>query len=288
MIGLRTSRRRWTRLAAIALLLWPLEAITAQDPPAPDESERAARLKEAEMHVADLKMVLARTGEGVLPAEVQPIDKPLLTYGDTARSNADGTLWAWGRMGRPLVLMETYRNTYAQQNRVNAISLTSTERVTLTVSVGQVWAPKRTQIEFQPLSSATEPEEREAARLRQLRELSRRFAAHEFWDPDNSRFELRLLAQPVHRYSDAQAGLADGAVFVLANGTNPEVLLLIEALAKSNAGSRWQYGLARLGSAELHVSLDGREVWKQERTPGVVGLPEDPYWLFITPRPAAP
>jgi hypothetical protein len=28
------------------------------------------------------------------------------------------------------------------------------------------------------------------------------------------------------------------------------------------------------------VELDGKEVWKQERTPGIVGEPTDPYWMF--------
>jgi hypothetical protein len=67
------------------------------------------------------------------------------------------------------------------------------------------------------------------------------------------------------------------------------VLVLIEALGDSLAASRWHYSLARLGSAELHVAIDGKEVWARGRTPGVVGRPVDPYWLFMTaaaPRPA--
>ena len=99
---------------------------------------------------------------------------------------------------------------------------------------------------------------------------------------------MRLLAQPVHRYADAEVGIQDGAAFVIAHGTNPEVVVLIEALGKTLATSRWHYSFARLGSAELHVELDGKEVWRQGRTPGVVGQPTDPYWLFLTPREAPP
>jgi hypothetical protein len=89
--------------------------------------------------------------------------------------------------------------------------------------------------------------------------------------------------QPVHRYSDPKRELHDGAAFLLAHGTNPEIVLQIEAVGKSLDVARWQYSLARLGSAELHVELDGKEVWKQDRTPGVVGKATDPYWLFLTP-----
>ena len=75
-----------------------------------------------------------------------------------------------------------------------------------------------------------------------------------------------------------------GAVFVLAHGTNPEVLIQIEAHADEQP-PRWRYSLARLGSAEMHVSLDSKEVWTQDRTPGIVGQPVDPYWLLITRMP---
>jgi hypothetical protein len=115
-----------------------------------------------------------------------------------------------------------------------------------------------------------------------MKEISRRFEAHEYWDPNNSRFELRLLVQPIHRFRDESAKRVDGAVFVLAHGTNPEVLLQIEAHTDQQA-SRWKYSLVRLGSAELHVLLDGKEVWVEQRTPGVVGQPTDPYWLLVTP-----
>jgi hypothetical protein len=86
-----------------------------------------------------------------------------------------------------------------------------------------------------------------------MKEISRRFEAHEFWDPDNSRFELRLLVQPVHRYSDESQSLIDGAIFVLAHDTNPEILVQLEAHADINSDGRWKVSFSRLGSAELHV-----------------------------------
>jgi hypothetical protein len=111
-----------------------------------------------------------------------------------------------------------------------------------------------------------------------MRSLARRFQAHQFWDPDNSRFELRLLAQPLHRYEDPDRGLVEGGLFILANNTNPEVVLLLEAARHDSGAAAWQYALARLGHAEMHVSLDDVEVWS---VPRVDALPADsPYWLF--------
>jgi hypothetical protein len=165
---------------------------------------------------------------------------------------------------------------------VHAVTLTGQRRVTMTTPAKAPWTPEKTQVEPNPFPGVAAPEAKEPLRMRQMKDLARRFAAHEFWDPDNSRFEMRLLVQPVLRYRDPASRIHDGAVFVLAHGTNPEVILLIEALGDTLEASRWHYSLARLGSAELHVALDGKEVWVQGRTPGVVGQSSDPYWLFFS------
>ena len=255
--------------------------VPAQEQAEPSENDGASLLAMAKEHMGLFEMQRGRGEEAV-----QLLDRPLLTYGDSARVNKNGTLWAFGASGRPLAILELYQDTGTRW--VHAVTLTGVSTVTLKTPVAAAWTPAETQIVPAPIPEADAPLDRELRRTRQLKELARRFTAHEFWDPDNSRFELRLLEQPVLRYKDADAGIHDGAVFVLAHGTNPEVIVLIEAIGKTVDAARWHYSLARLGSAELHVELDGKEVWKQGRTPGIVGRPADPYWLFVTPVEAQP
>ena len=271
-------------MIAIWFMSLATSLISAQDETTSDESpEGESLLMVAKDHMERFEM--RRTG---VADEVRLYPRPLLTYGDSARANKDGTLWAFGAAGRPLAVLELYQGNETNTRWTHAVTLTGNAKVTMKTPVASVWKPEAIQIEPVPFADADPPLDREPRRLRQLKDLARRFTAHEFWDPENSRFEMRLLAQPVHRYDDAEAGIHDGAVFILAHGTNPEVVVLIEALGKTVASSRWHYSLARLGSAELHVELDGKEVWKQGRTPGVVGQPTDPYWLFLTPREAQP
>ena len=71
--------------------------------------------------------------------------------------------------------------------------------------------------------------------------------------------------------------VVDAAVCVLAHGTNPEILVQLEAHGDIN-DARWKVSFSRLGSAELHVLPDGKEFWSAPRTPNVVGEPSDPYW----------
>jgi hypothetical protein len=269
----------------IASLILVVGAYAQEPAEQPDENDQKARLRAAEEHVAKIDVRLAGAGGDA----VKRIERPLLIYGDSARNNADGTLWAWGDAGRPLAVLETYHHTKSGGMRVNVLTLTGSQLVvakTPTTSA-TLWQPQQAQVEPAPFPDAPPPSERQTVRLRQLKEMARRLTAHEFWDPDNSRFELRLLVQPVHRYADPEAKLHDGAIFVLAHGTNPEVLVLIEAQGDSLETARWHYSLARVGSAELHVAIDGKEVWKRDRTPGVVGRPTDPYWLFMTSAPPA-
>jgi hypothetical protein len=267
-------------MLACALLLQALTtaAVIAQPnrgEPAPDEGRQI--LLWATEHMQALTMRLADK-----EVDIELCDQPLLTYGDAARANKNGTLWAFGKSGRPAAVLELYQGVDPNARWVHAVTLTGGQRVKMKTPTGVTWSPEKSQIEPAAFDGVAAPEAREPARLRQMKELARRFTAHEFWDPDNSRFELRLLVAPVLRHRDPAAQIQDGAVFVLAHGTNPEVVLLIEAIGKSVEASRWHYSLARLGSAELHVALDGKEVWTAGRTPGVVGQPVDPYWLFFS------
>ena len=96
---------------------------------------------------------------------------------------------------------------------------------------------------------------------------------------DENRVPLRQLPMPLHRYADPKAGLLDGAMFVWANGSDPEVVLLLEVSGDDLASAKWQYALAATGSAETKVNFDGRQVWHRPRVPDVTGTSTDPYWI---------
>ena len=215
---------------------------------------------------------------------IAPMERPLFSYSDSARIIAEGGIWAWGSVGRPVAMAKSWKN--VNGTRTCAFSLTSDERVIVRGPQSKTWRPETTQVEAADLVCAPAPDPQNAVRLRQLKEQARRFTAHEFWNPDNSRFELRLLTQPVHRYNDEKRQILDGAIFLLAFDNNPQILLLVEILNPAANEARWQFLLARVSSAELHVCLDGKEVWVQDRTPGIVGSPVDYYWHMVTmPEP---
>jgi hypothetical protein len=264
-----------------------LQAAIADDPPAgAEESETSASALKQAAAIAS-RFEVRPTDQPVGDQVVPPIERPLLLFGDDPRNLTRGILWGWGA-GRPVAVAELWRGRAADAPWAVSLTLSGEGLIAVNSDGKPKWQPAEKQIVFAPLADGPPPAAKEPARLRQIKEISRRFTAHEFWDPENSRFELRLLVQPVHRYSDAAAEIQDGALFVLAHGTNPEALLLVEAVGPTIEKARWQYGLVRTSNAETHVELDGKEVWTRPRVKGSATRPAHPYFVFSLPSEQAP
>jgi hypothetical protein len=116
--------------------------------------------------------------------------------------------------------------------------------------------------------------------LRQLRELAKGFAARQT-DRKKVEREMRLLSQPICRYATDGGDVIDGGVFAFVVGTDPEVVLLIEA-RKADGVVTWQFGLARMASIAVRVAYRGNEVWSVPTLPWPDGLRirTEPYILF--------
>ena len=97
--------------------------------------------------------------------------------------------------------------------------------------------------------------------------------------------ELRLLPQPIHRFADEEAGTLGGALFVLVQGNDPEILVLLEVLQPSGGDPpAWRYSLARVSSMQMKARLDGTEIWSAEGYWSQPRSVEDPYREMIEPR----
>lgn len=273
------SNDHWWVCCALIVLSWPQAARSADEPSSDGRrDERTERLMEMRRRAEEIK--LERT-VGQRHEQVDLVERPVLRFADVPRGCQDATVWVWGRQGRPAALMslELYPNTPDW-----GYGLTSLCDGPIVADCGRGTRWATTKPGFQPLTfpEAPEPADTAPKRLRQIKELSHRFAAHEFWDPDNQRSELRLLTQPVHQYDDAQAGILDGALFIISHGTNPEIVLAIEAVRDNDRSfATWRYALMRLSHAELRVRLDDREVWRQPRLEG--RFFDKPYCAYSLP-----
>jgi hypothetical protein len=222
------------------------------------EDERAEHLAHMKKVAASITLLRNATDPDSA-AELK--GEPILRYADNSRFNYESTLWAWTSGGRPIavVAIEYYPRHPKGPRWLYEITSLSTQRIAAERKPDLSWTAKEPGIKLLPLDGATRAADKATLRLSQMRKMSRRFAAHESAVIEG-RVELRLLNSPLYRYADKEAGVIDGAIFAFANGTNPEVLLILEASIKEGA---WRYALAQMTGGAISVELDGKEVWQR-------------------------
>ena len=273
MVSLPVGRTRPAFRIALAVLAASFASVRAEDEP-----EAKRRLEFMQAAVAGLEPA---SSELKSKAALAVVPKPLLRYSDPTRGGikegatnvlVDACVWRLGEQGRPtaLVTVEIYRA--PDGSRVLAyefLSLTDAKFSLRHRTEAVRWDATASALELKDLPDAPRPAATPAARLAQMRQLARRFAATERLKGES--IDCRLMAQPIDRYHSEADRIADGAIFALANGTNPEIGIVLE-----DAGPRWRYGVLRLGAAEMVVTLDGRPVVTYEKFDGR-GRTDGPY-----------
>jgi serine/threonine protein kinase len=196
-----------------------------------------------------------------VPVPIELVPEPALR----SRSVPDGgdlAMWIWGSSGRPLAFLKLFREVPTRR-WIMSMGLLGTERVTLRSPKRWTWGPSDSGLDFRPLSPASPPASIPGVRTQQLTEVAKRFQAFELSLSDRQRLDLALAAEPSYRYADASAGIIDGGMFCFScDGWDPRLVLLVEAVERDDSSTSWQYAFNRCTIAELHVSLDGREVWQ--------------------------
>lgn len=191
-------------------------------------------------------------------------ERKLLSYSDPARGYSAAGVWRIGESGRPraFICVEYWNAQGQAPARVSMefVSL-SDDAFSLFDSRQLLWSPEASSVEFRELEGAAQPAERDRARLRQMKSFAERFSMTE--QIDGKPYVLRLMPNPIERYADPDQEIIDGAAFAFAYGTNPEAILLVEAMSEG-----WQYAVAHLTSIELVVSYNDLELF---RIPEVYG-----------------
>jgi hypothetical protein len=177
----------------------------------------------------------------------------------------------WADRGRP----EAFASIYPWEGYLHHEfgSLSRSARLVARDKGNVFWAPAVAGVEFKPVPDAPPPAETPAARLRQMKSIAERFkATMTGWKGDNSdREELRLLPRPLFRYDVKEAkgsgpAILDGALFAFVMGTDPEAVMLLEAVGPENEAA-WQYAFARATSGGLEAKLGSAVIWTAEKYP---------------------
>lgn len=251
----------------------------AQSQPASTDSssEAAEQIRTARGNTALISIQDVESG-----SEIECVETPVLHYTEPVRGNVFGTMWVWGRTGRPAAVLELIRHGDPESDVCEdwfCFHATTDRPIRLTADSGQIWTPESSDLTFEFLPHAPIPAETPAARMVQMKQLARGFSAHEFYT--RGRVELRVLPSAVHRYEDREHGLIDGAIFVIAEGTHPEATLFLEAVQPADeAEPVWQFAIGRSGAAEMVMVYNDEEI---HHLPQIETFPPstNSYWRMI-------
>jgi hypothetical protein len=189
--------------------------------------------------------------------------EPVFEWLNPARNAQQGAVFLWLRDGRPAALACIFSQPADRlpgRQIMHELHALDPEKLVVKREGYNQWQPQAGLARAE-LPDAGAPAATAGARLLQMRRLAQELTGHSI-DRDSKRWELRLLPTPLYRYPTAKTGVVDGALFALMSsaGTDPEVLLLIEA-REEDGKMRWEYACGRFSDWELHVSRKGKEVF---------------------------
>ena len=189
--------------------------------------------------------------------------EPVLRWPNATRRTSDGATFVWTRDGRPEAIACIWKFNDAVWYAFQSLSASS-----LVAEYGKqpVWHPTDKGITLEDFPEAAPPAASPARRLSQMRDLARRFNCR----LTDRKEDLRLLPSPLYRYKTDGAEVLDGALFAYAQGTDPEVVLVLEAHRRDDQAG-WKYALTRRSAAALDADLDGRRIWSVPSSAGSAG-----------------
>ena len=196
--------------------------------------------------------------------------EPVFEWSNPTREGVQqGAVFVWLNDGRPAAIGSIFSQPHdkpAGRQIVHEFHALDVDKLVVTRPRGVLneWKPE-SGLARKELPDAPAPAATAGGRLIQMRKLAQEFSGHES-DEEGKQWDLRLLPAPLYRYPSAKTGAVDGALFTLVStaGTDPEVLLLIEA-REDKGKLRWEYACGRFSDRNLYVKRNDKEVWTMVR-----------------------
>ena len=211
-------------------------------------------------------------------------DKAIFRHTQTVRGDDIGSVFLWKEAsGRPAVIGVIFAWSQGRiRNVMHEFHSLHQQGVTMDLPGRKSWTTQQPGLKWLKFPKADAPDASPLKRKLQAKALSRRVSANAT-DPAKSRWELRLVPTPIYEYTIADEGVDYGGVFSLCQGTDTELLVLLEARKMADK-SEWYYAFAPFTDYQLAVSIDEAKLWQSpDGTMAENGKPH--YWDFVDQQP---
>lgn len=285
---LRTSPWVLSMLVASTFLVDAGCGLFAADAKSANEEQIATVSAQAKRFVEQCRFV--PTAAGTMPFRRHP--EPILRWSNPTAGAVYGDIYLYTDRGRPAVALSYYRWFTPDWGSTIEVCAMTPSRFVGEVDGKHFWKPEPASLNSNLMPDAEPPAATAAARLIQLRRLATDFRAQLVDTRANEagvQRTLRRLTQPVYRYATAtaDADYVDGALFAFVEGTDPELLLMIEAVSSSK-GNVWQYGVARMNRDAIELLHHDRVVWEASYITDPNERFTAPYSTFSAEKPLKP
>lgn len=208
------------------------------------------------------------------------LEGPLLTHEFPYRF-VRGTVWAWGKPGRPQAVLSLALTGRADDPQwcFEMVSLTTSPLKATTRSTTW-WSPTTAGWNPKPVPNSPDVADSADRRLQQMKDLAARFSAFDLGP--RTLMKLPLHVEPLFRYGPSEKTV-DGAIFVfVAQVRNPEILLVVEAEREADGSAVWKYNVSPLSSGGLILKCGDAEVWNRPVINYLSTKPTDPYRIYLS------
>jgi hypothetical protein len=250
------------RLRWLLLVIALADCVAADDSPAKDaasaneDTQAVRRLEFMKQSAADYEFLVGPDYTDKLLLEPEP----LLRFTNPVSGLKDGGFMVWkDKSGRPMVGAQFFLT--ADDLWLNEFQSLATVPLRAVRDGGVKWEPARAGVEIKAVPDAPEPAQSAVQRLVQMRNIVERITSSDEFEGRPKSDSLRLMAKPLLRFGKEGTATLDGALFVHAHGTDPELMIVLEAI-RSESGHRWSYSLAPMTGYALKASLDDQPIWE--------------------------
>ena len=276
----------FSQRALVAAALLAAAAATAQErspegdaPPVNKELiESALKLTQSEA----VKYEFTLSGDAMSVATLQK--DPVLKWSNPSVGEIHGNVFLWTVDSRPVAVGSLFKWFTPHTHMSHEFHSLAEVPLVARYEDREAWRPTKGGVTFAPVPRAARPADTATRRLLQMREIAKGLSATKT-ERDGNQQELRLLPQPVYRYAAAKRQIIDGALFVLVQGTDPEVFVLLEARGEPDT-AQWMLAAARMNSVGFDLRYHDATIWNAEIMPWKnVSSHAEPYTTFMFKMP---
>lgn len=229
-------------------------SVLAQQPGDKKEDQAAAVHQWADEVAAKIEVTV---GPNDQPATL--VSQSLLRWSTAINNVIYGDCYIWTLDDRPVSFLSIY-DVIGSRVNPRCLELQSLCPLSLSAKANDVtfWTPDNPGLQWADLDIAANQLPNAEAAQRRLRSVSTSFEGNICEVDDQQKLhQLRLMPQPIYKY-ESDSKTTAGAMFAFVDGTDPEILVLLEVPLKTDAKVR--YALVRQSHRRLVVNRDGKKL----------------------------